>query len=111
MHYWPSTVVTGFAKRGLPHTSNSMNFEDCNLGFKAHTNLKFSTFVNLQYVGSHCYPNFTGMAVFNLKLLTVKVGKLDECGRPLFTNPVTYDQFFFQNILKIFQIFHLFTSF
>ena len=30
------------------------------------------------------------MAVFNLKLLIVKVGKLDVCGRPLFANPVTY---------------------
>ena len=32
---------------------------------------------------------FKGMAVFNLKLLIVKVGKLEACGRPLFTNPVT----------------------
>ena len=84
MHYWPSTVVTGFAKRGLPHTSNSMNFEDCNLGFKAHTNLHLSTHVN-----THCCPNFKPTAVFNLKLLIVKVGKLDVCGRPLFANLVT----------------------
>ena len=26
--------VTGFAKRGLPHTSNSMNLEDHNIVFK-----------------------------------------------------------------------------
>jgi len=30
------------------------------------------------------------MAVFNLKLLIVKVNKLDVCGRPLFANPITY---------------------
>ena len=81
--------MTGFAKRGLPHTSNSMNLEDYNLDFKAHTNLKFSTSINLQYVGTHCCPNFKAMAVFNLKLLITKVDKLDVCGRPLFANPVT----------------------
>jgi len=30
------------------------------------------------------------MALFNLKVLIVKVGKLDVYGRPLFANPVTY---------------------
>jgi len=77
--------VTGFVKRGLPHTSNSMNLEDCNLGFKAHTNLH-----QLTYFGAHCCPNFKGMAVFNLTLLIVKVIKLDVCGKPLFANPVLH---------------------
>ena len=39
--------VTGFAKRGLPHTSNSMNLEDHNLVFKIDANLKCSPFINL----------------------------------------------------------------
>ena len=33
--------LTGFAKRGLPHTSNSMSWEDHNLVFKKDTNLNF----------------------------------------------------------------------
>ena len=78
--------MTEFVKRGLPYTSNSMNLENCNLGFKVYTNLKFST---LTYVGTRCCLNFKGLAVFNLKLLIVKVGKMDVCGRPLFANPVT----------------------
>ena len=77
--------VTGFVKRGLPHTSNSMNLEDCNLGFKAHKSCNFLYL--LTYDGTLCCSNFKGMAVFNLKLL---IGKLDVCGRPLFANPVSY---------------------
>ena len=80
--------MTGFAKRGLPHTSNSMNLEDHNLVFKAHTNLKFSPSIN--YVGSHYSPNFKPITYCNLKLLIIKVSILDVCGRPLFANPVTY---------------------
>ena len=34
--------VTGFLKRGLPHTSNSINLEDHNLVIKRHTKLKLS---------------------------------------------------------------------
>ena len=34
--------VTGFTKRGLPHTSNSMNLEGHTFVFKKRTNLKFS---------------------------------------------------------------------
>ena len=34
-------------KRGLPHTSNSMNLEDYNLIVKADTNLRFSPSINL----------------------------------------------------------------
>ena len=40
---WPD-----LRKGGLPNTSNSMNLEDCNLEFKANTNLKFSTPINLR---------------------------------------------------------------
>ena len=39
--------MTGFVKRGLPHTSNSMNVEDHNVVFKKDTNLKFSPSINL----------------------------------------------------------------
>ena len=39
--------VTGFAKRGLPHTSNSINLEDHNLVFKKDASLKFSPSINL----------------------------------------------------------------
>ena len=45
--YIYNTYVTGFAKRGLPHTSNSMNSDDHNLVdhnsvFKKHINMKRS---------------------------------------------------------------------
>jgi len=34
--------VTGFAKKGLPHTSSFIyELGDCNLGLKVHKNLKF----------------------------------------------------------------------
>jgi len=82
--------MTGFVKRGLPYASNSMNSMDCSLGFKVHTNLKFLYL--LTYVGTHWCPTFNAMAVFNLKLWIVNVGKLDVCGRSLFTNPVTFMQ-------------------
>jgi len=45
--------VTGFVKSGLSHTSNSINLKDCNLGLKAHANLKFSL-----PVSPHYHPNF-----------------------------------------------------
>ena len=80
--------MTGFAKGGLPHTSNSTNLEGCNLGFEAHKNLKFS--ISTTYVCTHCCPNFKGIAASNVKLLIVNVGKLVVCGRPLFANPVYY---------------------
>ena len=32
--YNPAIYVTGFAKRGLPHTSNSLNLEDHNLAIE-----------------------------------------------------------------------------
>ena len=34
--------VTGFAKRGLPHTSNFLTFKDHNLMFKYDRNLKLA---------------------------------------------------------------------
>ena len=34
--------VTGFVKRGLPHTSNSITLEDRNMVFERHTKLKLS---------------------------------------------------------------------
>jgi len=42
------------AKRDLPHTSNSMNLEDCNLCFKEQISLKIFPSINLQYIGTHC---------------------------------------------------------
>ena len=39
--------VTGFAKRGLPQTSNSMNLEDHNLVFNKDKHLKFPPTTNL----------------------------------------------------------------
>ena len=39
------------------------------------------------------------MAVFNLKLLIVKVGKLDVCGRSLFANPVMNDVRYMNEII------------
>jgi len=77
--------MTGFAKRGLPHTSNNITLKDCNLSLKALTNHRLLTHVDLHY-----HPNFKTVAVFNLKLRFAKVGKLDVCGRSLFTNSVTY---------------------
>ena len=80
--------VTGFAKRGLPHTSNSLNLEDHNLAIADKWSWNFLQ--SLSYVGTFCWPNFKSVACTNLKLWIVKVGKLDVCGRPLFANPVTY---------------------
>jgi len=48
--YTLDKFVTGFVKRSLPHTSNSMNLEDCSLCFKVHTNLKFSPSINIMLV-------------------------------------------------------------
>jgi len=92
--YWGSDdfyyiIVAGFAKRGVPLTSNSMNLEDWNLCFKALINLKFSPSIKLCYF---C-PNFMAMSIFNRKLWIVNVDKLDVCRRPLFTNPVTIINF------------------
>jgi len=39
--------VTGFVKRGLPHTFNCTNLKDHNLMFKKHATLKFSTSIKL----------------------------------------------------------------
>jgi len=63
------------AKRGLLHTSDSINLEECNLGFKAHL---------LTYAGTHHYQNFKATNFVNLKLQIVKVDKLD-----VFENQVT----------------------
>ena len=45
-HIW-SSYVTGFAKRGLPHTSNCTNLEDHNFVIKWHMKLKLSPAINL----------------------------------------------------------------
>ena len=65
--------MTKFAKRDLPHTSNSMNLEDHNSLLK-NTNIilyriTWKSFHLLSYVGAHYYPNFNSI-VFpsNLKL-------------------------------------------
>ena len=39
--------VTGFVKRGLPHTSNSMSFENHTFVFKKDTKLNFFPSINL----------------------------------------------------------------
>ena len=47
--------MTGFAKRGLPHTSNSVNLGDHNVMFKKHLNLNFHhLFSDVgAYLGAH----------------------------------------------------------
>jgi len=40
-------IVTRFAKRGLPHTSNCTNLEDHNFVIKWHMKLKLSPAINL----------------------------------------------------------------
>ena len=67
--------MTGFAKRGFPQTSNSMNLEDHNLVFKKDTNLKM---FHLRWCSL-----LTAITFSNLKLWNVKVGKF-------IANPVTY---------------------
>ena len=42
-----AVYVTRFAKRGLSHTSNSMNLKDHTLGFEKHTKLKLSSSIYL----------------------------------------------------------------
>ena len=44
------SFVTRFSKRGLPHTSTSMNLGEHNIVFKKDTNLKFSTSLNLCWI-------------------------------------------------------------
>ena len=41
-------IQTRLAKRGLPHTSNSMKLEDHNLVIKKHINLKFTPYAKLR---------------------------------------------------------------
>ena len=73
----PLTFVTGFAKRGLPHTSNLMNLEDHSFAIKRHMKLKLSPVIKL------CLsPNFKPIALTNVKLWIVKIGKIDVYGRP-----------------------------
>ena len=55
----------------------------------------------LTYVGTFCLPNFKSIALSNLTLRIVKVGKLDVCGRPLFANPVTYIQWSCESLYKL----------
>ena len=42
-----SKIVTGFAKRGLPHTSNSLNLEDHNLPIEWQMELKLPPVITL----------------------------------------------------------------
>ena len=80
-------IVTGFTKRGLPHTSNSMNLEAHNFVFKKRTNLKFSLAIKLCWHSQLTYFQVNNLLYFNLWI--DEVGKLDVCRRPLFANPVT----------------------
>jgi len=64
------TIVTGFTKMGLPHTSTSMNLKDCNKSLMEYANLKFLSSVNLHSYSPYC-PNFKAIAVFNQKLWLV----------------------------------------
>ena len=81
------SYVTGFAKRGLPHTF--MQFYELrglhNLGCKAYTQT-WNFLHLLTYVSTHCCLNFKALAISHLKLWIARVSKLDVCGRPLFTN-------------------------
>ena len=82
--------VTGFVKRGLPHTSNSLNLMTITLLERKVDICNF--FHPLSSVITHFGLNFKPIALHNLWLRIIEVGKLDVCGRPLFTNPVTFFQ-------------------
>jgi len=83
--------VTGFVKRGLPHTSNIKNLEDHNFEFiiKRHVMLKLFPAIKL-YGVTYYLPNFKSIAFTNL-IQSYELSKVVNwmCGRPLFANPVT----------------------
>ena len=61
------------------------------------------------YVSRHCYQNFKSLTHSQHMLCLVKCVLSDVCGRPLFTNPVTYNIITFTEIdveSKLFK-FHL----
>jgi len=60
------TYLTGFTKRGLPHTSNFMHLKDCNFLLVCGMNLKFSHNVLL------CFSLLLTMKSY--KLLNVEIG-------------------------------------
>jgi len=60
----------------LTKRANFMNLEDCNNGFKVHTNPNFVHL--LTYVDTHYFPIFKVMAVFNLKLWIIEPSKLED---------------------------------
>jgi len=76
-------------EKGLPHTSRYKFAWKTITWLSRHMMLKLSpAFSNYPstYVGASCRTNFESGALTNLTLWTVKVGKLDVCRRPLFTN-------------------------
>ena len=81
------TIIIGdqICKEGLPHTSNSMDLEDHNLVMKDIWSWQLSIYVDTSW-----WSNVTSVAITNLKLWIIKVGKFDVCGKPSFANPVTF---------------------
>jgi len=81
--YQPA-MVTGSAKKGHQHTSDSMQMEDHNLVFKRYTMLELSSVIKLCW----CFQLTKFQANNCYQLHIVKVGELDVHGRPLFANLV-----------------------
>ena len=59
--------MTGFAKKGLPHTSNSMNLEDHNVVFKKDTILKFFPCITLWWYS--LLPKYQGNNFFQSEVM------------------------------------------
>ena len=77
-HWSPHNIslyVTGFVKRGLPRTSNSMNLEDHNFMFKKHANLKFSQSITVCWYS--LLSKVQGNNFFPSEVMNAKVHKLD----------------------------------
>ena len=74
--------MTGFVKRVLPHTSNSLNLEDHNLAIEQQMELKLFPTITLCW--HFCWPNFNSVAFTNLKFWIIKVGKLDVWKTPFY---------------------------
>jgi len=81
----PDSFVTGFAKRGLPHTSSLSTLTILNFRLKQTLprNLDSSEY-------QHSLRKFQ-LCSLKHKLQSSKFIELDVCGRPLFANAVTFN--------------------
>ena len=95
-------ILTRFAKRGLPHTSNSLNLEDHNYNLAIKHSMELKLFPAIKPCWHLLHTKFQVNNLYQFKLWIIKVAKLDECGRPLLANLVTIIPLFVMIILDNF---------